>query len=359
MAKPMLLWPPTERPRDVHELMQRIQAAVAEETQAPESLWLGGIGWMPAGSAGQVGVSSEGTLLLGGDAAALVELTAAGQDGPLSPGTVVVAQRTLQEAIETLAELAVPPGHDLTSEAIAQGLYPEHNAVNRAVRIQFAQQNQNEIIGRVLPAELATQLQAAEPPRPEVVFTPAARRFALVIDNVTGNVTDPSDIIRRMAGQDHRGAGRAVGEAMMTNSGIPAEYRPAAVRMIGETVVDSFKALADRGLWTECRNATEVSDKSQLHGRDLGNLVNGMVRVWQNDPEFAQQDRAATERKAAAFVYPDVLPEAARDSHMRFAHGHDPAATRPGTGKALVAAPDVKRASGAAGARREGLDGRG
>jgi hypothetical protein len=357
-VRPGLLGLPTERPRDVHELMWRIQAVVAEVTRAPESLWLGGIGSMPAGSRGQVGASSEGVLLLGGDAAALVELTAAGQDGPLSPGTVLAAQRTVQEAIETLAELAVPPGHDLTGEAIAQGLSPEHNAVNRAVRTRFAQQDQNEILRRVLPAHLAAQLQTAEPSRPEVEFTPAARRFAVVIDNVKGNVTDPSEIIRRMAGQDHRGAGRAVGEAMVANSGIPVEYRPAAVQMIGETVVSGFKELADRDLWTECHNdAGEVAGKSRLHGRDLGNLVNGMMRVWENDPEFAQQDRAATERKAATMVYPDVLPDAAKDSHMRFAH--DEAATPTGTAKAPVVAPSATRAGAAGDSRPRGIGGRG
>jgi hypothetical protein len=285
---------PTDRPANLPELMQRIQGAVAWVTGAPESLWNGGI--EPLETGGLVRPSADGTLLLNQDDAAL-PLFGLTQDDPLDPEQIQAIRQAIQEATETYLQWAVPMGHTPGSEAPA----PEYNAVNAAVGVALAEDLHNEIIRRTLPADLADQLQATEPPYRDLEFAPAARRFALVVDNVKGMATAPSETLRRMARQDHEGAGRAVGELLVANSGIGEEFRPAAVQMIGETVVNGFDELADRNLPASLID-TELAKASRMHGRDLGNLVNAMVRVYEDDPEFAQQDRAATERKAAAAI---------------------------------------------------------
>jgi hypothetical protein len=286
---------PADRPANLPELMRRIQKAVAELTGAPESLWNGEI--EPLQTPGLVRPSADGALLLDRDDAALplFDLT---QEGSLDPEQSRAIRKAIQEATETYLQWAVPEGHTPDSEAAAQRSSPRHGAVNVAVGVALAEIVQSEIIRRTLPPDLADQLPATEPPYRDPQFAPAARRFALVVDNVKGLETDPSETLRRMAGQDHQGAGRAVGELLVANSGIPAELRPAAVQMIGDTVVDGFDELAELNLADE----TEMARRSARHGRDLGNLVNAMVRVYENDPEFAQQDRAATERTAAEAI---------------------------------------------------------
>jgi len=282
--------------------VQRIRGAVAEVTGAPESLWNGRI--EPLGTAGLARPSADGTLLLNQEHASspLFDLT---QQGPLDPEQIQAVRQAIQEVTEVYLQWAVPEGHTPASEEEAHQSSPRHGYVNVAVGVALAESVQNEIIRRTLPEDLADQLQATDPPYRDPQFAPAARRFALVVDNVKGQETDPSETLRRMAGQDHEGAGRAAGELLVANSGIPEVFRPAAVQMIGETVVDGFDELKDLNLADE----TEMARRSALHGRDLGRLVDAMVHVYENDPESAQQDRAATERKAAAAIGLPMRPQ--------------------------------------------------
>jgi hypothetical protein len=285
---------PTDRPVNLPELMHRIQGAVAGVTGAPESLSNHRI--EPLEEAGLVRASADGTLLLDRDDAALplFDLT---QEDPLDPEQFPAMRQAIQKTTEAYIEWAVPEGHTPASEAPA----PRYNAVNAAVRRALAEDVQDQIIRHALPAGDADQLLATDSPYSDLELAPAARRFALVVDNLKGHETNPSETLRRMAGQDHLGAGRAVGQVLVANSSIPDEFRPAAVRMIGETVVDGFAELADRKL-SASLTATEMADASRNHGRDLGRLVDAMVRVYADNPKFAQQDRAATERRAAAAI---------------------------------------------------------
>jgi hypothetical protein len=168
--------------------------------------------------------------------------------------------------------------------------------------------------------------------------------FARTVENAKGLETSPSELIRRMAGQDHRGAGTAVGKALVANSRIPRELRPAAVQLIGDAVVRGFDELPE--LLNEAEdtpNPERTAQTSRRFGQALGLEVQKLFRSIENDPELVHQGLALE----------------GQDPGLRFAPGHDRASAGFGgtTASAGGAAAD-RTANGRQAKSRGGFDGR-
>lgn len=289
--------PPTERPASVEELLQRVDGVVREVTGADDSLWTGEVRpFTTLDEPYRVGVNDFGAILLHPDLAAvpLRGLTQAetGEPNRLDPEQAQAARAALQELIAAQARLSVPAGTTLAGETRAQDDSPEYHVVNLGSADAFAAAYLEPITRRALPAELADQVLAAEPqPHSDPELALATQWFARVIDNVKGMGTDPSETLRRMAGQDHRGAGTAVGELLVANSRIPRAFRPAAVRMIGKTVVSGFDELpeqvADAARWSSPEDPAELARR---FGDDLGRQVHELLRAVENNPTLANRD---------------------------------------------------------------------
>jgi hypothetical protein len=341
--EPELAGLPTQRPASVHELVQRIKVAVGEVTGEPESVWSGEIVPMAPNQPYRAGVSDDSALLLDQDRAALplreLTETESGRPEPIDPGQLQDVRAAFEEVVATYARWSVPPGHTARTEVAAQDASPEYNVVNLATADAFAKAYADEIARRTLPPELAKQLQVEVPLERDQLAVPAMQAFARTVENQKGLETRPSELIRRMAGQDHRGAATTVGKVLVANSRIPRELQPVAVQRIADAVVRGFDDLPERLMEEERATPSEApAQLSRRFGMELGLEVNKLFRTFENDPEQLRGEGAEV------------------DPNLRFVPGHDRASTAYGGSTTAAAADRIVRAN--SGKSRGGLDGR-
>ncbi|MGW1345370.1 hypothetical protein ACWCOV_30280 [Kribbella sp. NPDC002412] len=343
VAAPERLQPAAERPANIRQLMERIQGSVAELTGAPESLWNNEFELMPRDG---VAPSAEGTMYVERSAdLAMVQLTD-GADMPLvaalrdSSGNLTRKQLAdaydgITAATVSYAQWAVPAGHTREDEMRAEA-DPQYDALAASVRNAFVEDNRDEIIDSVLPAELADQVKSAGPSYVDSAWAPAARGLAQSIDEAIEAA--PGTTLRQLAGQHRAGIATAAAAALVADTDIPAADRPAAVREAADRIGHAFGNLpAQLQAWQEAGTTdADLATKSFEYGQELGMDANDLVR----------------ERKEGMFTI-----AAQADPHLRFAN--DPAAPRPGSVKAPAAAPGANRAGGSGASRPRGLGERG
>ncbi|MEV0285355.1 hypothetical protein AB0H36_14695 [Kribbella sp. NPDC050820] len=340
-AAPLRLQPAAERPANIRQLMERIQGSVGELTGAPDSLWNNQFELMPQEA---VAPSAEGTMYVERNAdLAMVQLTD-GADMPLvaalrdSSGNITREQLAdayegITAATASYAQWAVPAGQTREDETRAEA-DPQYGALAASVRNAFVEDNRDEIIDSVLPAELADQVKSAGPSYVDSAWAPAARGLAQSIDEATEAA--PGTTLRLLAGQPRAGIASAAAEALVADTDIPDADRPAAVRGAADRIGHAFGNLpAQLAAWQEAGTTdADLAAKSFEYGQELGMEANDLVR----------------DREDSMFTI-----AAPADPHLRFAN--DPAAARPVSVKAPAAAPGANR--GTAESKPRGLGERG
>jgi hypothetical protein len=287
--------PPAERPESVHGLIKRMQDAVRELTGAPESLWNDELAPMPeTRELAEVLVASEsgtGAIYLDEDHAAWV-LRQVTVDGPdrLAADRVQGVQDAMQSVGLTLSAQAMPAGR--TGEPGST----EFDALAFGTSHAFSEDFGNELVVRTLPADLAAQVVAPEPPFADPAWAPAVRGLAHAIDEADGRDAVPSQTLRELAGQHPGGIAPAAVDVLVRESGIPGDARAAVVQEGAQRVEQAFKLLpAQVKAWQEA-GTTDLAERSYAYGQALGAELRALV---------ADREPATVERGGAQFGHED------------------------------------------------------
>ena len=305
--------PPIQAPETLQELLQRIEAGVQKRTGAPQMLWNGGIAELPAGDPSLVAETTDGTLLLNRDLAALPlrELTAV--DGPheLTPEQAESARAAFQEVSGAFARLAVPYGHTHESEQAAAAI-GQFEAKAQGTSAEFAKDHFKDLV----EAEQAAQLKAAPPPQADTKWGPVIRGLANAVDNAKGLQAWPSETLRAMAGEGRSSAVSAAAEALVRDTKIAPADRLQAVFAVEATIHEGFATLP----------ATfDGRSEAWMYGQELGQQAGRQVAELEKQFPQAQ---------------PGVQAEVARFGVA------DPAMTPLGKAQAPGSTPTTARSAG-------------
>jgi hypothetical protein len=332
-----------DRPESVYQLVRRIEGTVGELTGADHTLWNDRI-------EPDLGQSPDRTLrLTDAQALALRELTEDGAHGSLQSDVVAAAREGIQRTIAAQARWAVPEEYGRQHEEAAAAVAPRFTTIEQAVSTAFAEDHLNEVVERTLPTGLAEQVRLPDAPRLDSEPASAARGLASTIDTATGRLA--GETLRRMAGEGRAGIAMAAAEVVVAQSAIPNVERPFAVRMIAETIDESFDELPDRLESWHRGEQTVIGDRHvddpNLYGQQLGRVAQTMAEIYAQDPGIAQREAAAADRRIAQ-----------QDPIARFTPGHDPASPGFGTGNSPAALPTLSTANHPAAAQqsKRGLD---
>ncbi|WP_432888657.1 hypothetical protein ACQPYH_08195 [Kribbella sp. CA-245084] len=269
-------WPPAvETPDSVNELCGRIQGAVGEALDAPNSRWDGQIKREPGAGTTLVLPMEQAT--------ALRKLIESSRTHPLSPADATAARSAFQAVAAEYARWAVPEEYDERHEAAADSVAPRYVNIEQAVGTAYAEDHVRELADRTLPYELAIQVRHAHPPAADQRLAPAARAFAAVIDNAAG--LEEGETLRRMAGEGRVLMVQSAVDELVAASAVPNIERPFAAGRITDEADRQFDAL------------DTVTGDPERYGTDIGKMAVSMAHQ--------------------------------REPMARFASGHDPALARP------------------------------
>jgi hypothetical protein len=313
-------WPPAvETPDSVDELCVRIQGAVGEVLDAPNSRWDGQI--KP-----DLTEAAATTLPLPRESAiALRQLIESSSTHPLSPADATAAREAFQTVVAAYARWAVPEEYDERHEAAADAVAPRYANIEQAVGTAIAEDQLREITDRTLPYELAIQVRRALPPDPDQRLAPAARAFAAVIDNALG--LEEGETLRRMAGEGRVRMVQAAVAELVAGSGVQNAERPFALSRITDEADLQFDAL------------DTVTGDPERYGTDIGKVAVTMSELYAENPGTARRESLAQEQ----------------DPMARFASGHDPALARP-QAQPRDSAPTANRPTSNPDPKRPALD---
>ncbi|GAA1107448.1 hypothetical protein GCM10009630_00370 [Kribbella jejuensis] len=300
--------PAVERAESVRELCVRIQGAVAELTDAPNSRWDGTI-------EPDLGQPLDTTLrLTERQEAALEDLLKSSRTRPLAPADATAAREAVQVVAASYARWAVPEEYDARHEAAAEPVAPRFATIEHAVATAFAEDHLRDIADRSLPYDLATQVRQAQPPLPDQRLAPAARAFAAVVDREAGLTA--GETLRRMAGEGPVTMIDPAAEELVAVAGVPNVERPFAVRRICDETAGQLADLPEAA----------AAD----YGTQIGKVAVSMAELYAVNPGMARRESLVADRQ---------------DPMSRFASG-DPALTRPQAQPGAVAPTANRPASG-------------
>ncbi|TDW69985.1 hypothetical protein [Kribbella pratensis] len=284
--------PAVDAPDSVDDLCGRIQGAVGEVLDAPNSRWDGEIEPEP-------GAAPATTLILPMEqATALRNLIESSRTHPLSPTDATAARDAFQRVAAAYARWAVPEEYDGRHEAAADAVAPRYANIEQAVGTAIAEDHVRELADRTLPYELAIQVRHAHPPAPDQRLALAARAFAAVIDDAAG--LDEGETLRRMAGEGRVLMVQAAVEDLVAASAVPNVERQFAVDRITDEADRQFDAL------------DTVTGDAERYGSDIGKVAVSMAEMYAEEPGMARRELLAQQQPMARFV-----------------SGHDPALARP------------------------------
>ncbi|HWD81003.1 MAG TPA: hypothetical protein VG497_19050 [Kribbella sp.] len=291
--------PPAGRPESVHEFVTRTKDAIRELTGAGATLWNDELAPMPENrDLAEVLVAHDtdsGTIHLDVDHAAWVlrQVTADGPDR-LAADRVPAVRDAVQSVGMTLATQAVP------AERTGAAGSTEFDALAFGTSHAFSEDYFNELVVRTLPADLAAQVAAAEPPFADTTWAPAVRGLAHAIDEADERDAVPSQTLRELAGQYPEGIAPAAVDVLVRESDIPGDVRAAVVQEGAQLVTQAFRLLPDQvRAWQDAgtdAGTGDLADRSYAFGHALGAEVRRLV---------AERETAATGRDGVQIAHDD------------------------------------------------------
>ncbi|MEU4603162.1 hypothetical protein AB0F43_09305 [Kribbella sp. NPDC023972] len=309
--------PPAERPQSVPELIERMQGAIGQLTDVRTTQWNHQTAPMPPGrefdALSVANDVEDGTLYLHPDRVdwVLAQVTVDGPD-QLTPERAEAVREAMQAVGVKLTELAAPEA--AATDTAAQAARPEFDALAFGTTHGFSEDYLNQMITRTLPADLAEQVVASEPPYVDDTWTPAVRGFAQSIDGVMGRRAEPSETLGQLAGRHPAGIASRAAELVVRASGVPREDRPAVVQEVAERVDDAFKVLPDQvKAWKEAGTTdAQITAKSHQFGQVLGAEAHAIARSRApEDPNLRfVPGRDLASARSASVTAPDSTPAA-------------------------------------------------